>query len=547
MAKIRGTILLATPAPVTEADVGPIEPARKGGKKSKGREPSAPNPALPVALPPLLLGDVSASLPAELRDAAELLLASGFRAKAGELAQTLIRLRGEPHRVAVIGTGPGRDAERAEALCKVGGAALRWARRSARPGEPADEKGPLEVALHLPTVPGLGVAEAAEAIATGAVLASFEFSEFEGTRRRKVRDAARTVRLRLVGPAEAEVDAGLRRARAIAESVNYARTVASRPGNVINPVSLVNVATELAKETRLKLSVLDDKQLRKLGMGGLTAVGGGSPTPPRLLTLEYRPAGAVNGGRPLLIVGKTITFDTGGVSIKPADRMGRMIYDKAGGMAVLGLMRALSLLETRAHVVGILAAAENHVSGEAYRPGDILKLYNGVTVEVTNTDAEGRLVLVDAISWGITQYKPSAVVDLATLTGGVTIALGLNIAGLFSNDDELAGRLISAGAKSGERLWRLPLDDDHREQLKSDHADVVNSAGRYGSAILGAAFVSLALPEKPRVPWAHLDIAGTGDTEKELPYLGKGATGFGVRTLLRWIEETVARAGAEKQ
>jgi leucyl aminopeptidase len=215
--------------------------------------------------------------------------------------------------------------------------------------------------------------------------------------------------------------------------------------------------------------------------------------------------------------------------------MGRMIFDKSGGMAVLGLMYALAKLKVPANVVGILSSAENHVSHLAYRPGDILRMYNGVTVEVTNTDAEGRLVLADALAWGIEQYKPKSVVDLATLTGGCVVALGQTMAGVMANDNELVKELTEAGKRVGEKMWELPVGDEQREQIKSEPADIVNSAGRYASPLQGGAFLSYFVPQDGSVRWAHLDIAGVADTEKDLPYFGKGSTGWGVRTLVEWI------------
>jgi leucyl aminopeptidase len=286
-------------------------------------------------------------------------------------------------------------------------------------------------------------------------------------------------------------------------------------------------------------------------MGGILAVGAGSPaTPPRLIVLEYRPraAGAADGKRrakprsPLLVVGKAITFDTGGISIKPAERMGRMIFDKCGGMAVLGLMYSLAKLRVPVPVIGILASAENHISDSAYRPGDILRMYNGVTVDVTNTDAEGRLVLGDALAWGIERYKPAAVVDLATLTGGVIVALGRSMAGAIGRDDALWEELDRAAHDAGERLWRLPLGDAQREQIKGDAADIVNSAGRDAHPLQGGAFLSYFVPEK--MPWLHLDIAGVADTDKDTALYSKGATGWGVRTLVRWMMERAAGVGA---
>jgi leucyl aminopeptidase len=298
----------------------------------------------------------------------------------------------------------------------------------------------------------------------------------------------------------------------------------------------------LARELGLSIKVLDEKQMKKLGMGGILAVGSGSATPPRMIALEYRPKAGLGylpkGAkpiRPLLVVGKGITFDSGGISIKPADKMGRMVYDKSGAVNVLGIMYAVAKLELAAPVVGILSAAENILGGTSYRPGDLLRMYNGVTVEVTNTDAEGRLVLGDALAWGIETYKPSAVVDMATLTGGVIVALGKTMAGAMGNDDDLMKELSAAAETAGEKLWRLPLGDEHRDLLKSDTADIVNSAGRDASPLQGAAFLSHFIPQDKPVPWAHLDIAGVADAEKDLPYYAKGPTGWGVRTIVEWI------------
>ena len=420
------------------------------------------------------------------------------------------------------------------------------------------------VAVFVPAAAPVAPEAAAEAVVVGVLLASFRYEEYKGAVKRNKEaedDRPRRLDLTLVS-ARSDVDAkGLRaaveRGRTIADGQNFARTIASRPGNDINPPQLAKVAQAMAREVGLACRVLDEREMKRLGMGGILAVGAGSnATPPRMIVLEHRPANvgarlvspssrkgkvARNaGGRatlvsPLLVVGKAITFDTGGISIKPADKMGRMIYDKCGGMAVLGLMYAVARLDLPVHVVGILSSAENHISETAYRPGDILRMYNGVTVEVTNTDAEGRLVLGDALAWGIETYKPQAVVDLATLTGGVIVALGKTMAGVMSNDDTLVGELNAAGELAGEKMWRLPLGEDQRDYIKSDHADIVNSGGREGHPLQGGAFLSFFVPPDRSVPWAHLDIAGVADTEKELPYYAKGATGWGVRTLIEWV------------
>jgi leucyl aminopeptidase len=257
-----------------------------------------------------------------------------------------------------------------------------------------------------------------------------------------------------------------------------------------------------------------------------------------MIVMEYKPRGRNGSSRsskPLLVVGKAITFDSGGISIKPAEKMQKMVYDKCGAMAVLGLMAAVARLRPAGPVVGILSSAENLLSDTSYRPGDILRMYNGVTVEVTNTDAEGRLVLGDALAWGIETYKPSAVVDLATLTGGCVVALGNTLAGLMSNSEPFTREIQNAADTAGEKVWPLPVGDDQRDAIKSDVADIVNSAGRWGSPITAGAFLSYFIPQDDSVPWVHLDIAGVADTEKELPYYGKGATGWGVRTLVEWV------------
>jgi leucyl aminopeptidase len=482
--------------------------------------------------------------PADQDAVAALVSARAVPSRANELAGQAVN-GASPHRVLLVGLGAG-DRPAVQALREAGAALAKAARRHKLDA----------LAAVVPDVAALGdayPAAAVEAIATGFLLGSFQFREFKGsaTRTKDGDTAARGARLTLVtADGGAPARAGLERARVLATAQNLARTVASRPGNDINPPSLAKVATDVARSVGLGVRVLDEKELKRLGMGGLLAVGAGSPNPPRLIVLEHKGAGAgrgqggaakkkAGGGgggpAPVLIVGKSITFDTGGISIKPADKMGEMIYDKSGGMTVLGLMHALAESAYPGHVVGLLTSAENHVSGTAYRPGDIITLYNGVTVEITNTDAEGRLVLADAIAWGIETYKPAAVVDLATLTGGCVVALGHTMAGLFANDDALADELLAAAAVAGEKAWRLPVGDDQRDMLKSNHADIINSAGRWASPLTGAAFLTFALPDKPKVPWAHLDIAGVADTDKELPLYGKGATGYGVRTLFEWL------------
>ena len=418
-------------------------------------------------------------------------------------------------RLLVVGLGE-REKATAETFRVAGGALAKWVRK-----HPVSN-----VVIH-------NVADPA-AFASGLVLGGFDYTDYKGTVTRE-KAAPRSIRIVLAGKFAVEQREALSRAVTIADAQNYARTIASRPGNDINPPSLAKAAELLAREEGLDVQILDEKKMKQLGMGGILAVGSGSnSTPPRMIVLDYSPKGA-RGSRSatLLVVGKSITFDTGGISIKGAAGMQKMVFDKCGGMAVLGMMLAISRLKLPVRVVGILASAENHISETAYRPGDILKMYNGVTVEVTNTDAEGRLVLGDALSWGIETYKPAAVVDLATLTGGVVIALGKSMAGIMSNNDQIVDEITAASRLTGEKVWRLPIGDDQRDLLKSDPADIVNSGPREATPLQGGAFLSYFVPGN--LPWVHIDIAGVADTEKELPYYSKGATGWGVRTLVEWV------------
>jgi leucyl aminopeptidase len=486
------------------------------------------------------------------RAAVDRLFAGGVvHGRAKEIAFDLVDDgRAKASRVFVVGLGRAEKVT-AETLRQAAGQATKALRKHRMK----------RVAIVAPALERVDSNVAADAVTTGLLLAAFQYAEYKGKSRAKDDEAGANRLSVTIVPERDEraVREVVDRARIIAEAQNFARTIACRPGNDINPPKLAQVAQQLAREVGLRVRVLDEKQMARLGMGGILGVGSGSATPPRMIVLEWKGSGfGVQGsgkkrGRrsesspnpeprtlnPLLVVGKAITFDTGGISIKPAANMGRMIFDKSGGMAVLGLMAAVARLKLPVHVVGILASAENHVSATAYRPGDILRMYNGVTVEVTNTDAEGRLVLGDALAWGIETYKPSAVLDLATLTGGCVVALGFSIAGLMCNDDALYRELQTSADATGEKVWRLPLPDEVRDMIKSVPADIVNSAGKYASPLQGGVFLSHFVPDG--MPWAHLDIAGPAETEKELPYYGKGATGWGVRTLVDWVERRAAK------
>lgn len=321
---------------------------------------------------------------------------------------------------------------------------------------------------------------------------------------------------------------------AITQAVIFARNLAHEPANVINPISLAERAQQVAEQSGLTIRVFDEKQLSDMGAGAILAVGKGSQTQPRMIVLEYPGQDAPAGAQPVVLVGKAITFDTGGYSIKSTEGIVGMKYDKCGGVDVLATMQAAAALKIKTPLVGIISAAENMISGDSYRPDDIITTLSGKTVEIISTDAEGRLVLSDALTYAQREYQPRAIIDLATLTGGVVVALGRVRAGLLSNNDELANALYQAGEATSERLWRLPLDEEYSRAMKGEDADLKNSGGREGHCILGGAFLKAFVDDS--VPWAHLDIAGVADTNKDMPYAPKGATGFGVRLLLQYLE-----------
>ncbi len=311
----------------------------------------------------------------------------------------------------------------------------------------------------------------------------------------------------------------------VADAQNFARSLVAQPGNVAVPSRLAEEAEALSGGN-VRFQAWNEEKLRQEGFGALLAVSKGSREPPRFIILEH----PGEGGPPLVLVGKGITFDSGGISLKPAKGMEEMKYDMAGGAAVLGAVRALSKIGVPQRVVALVPAAENLPSGRAMKPGDVIRGLSGRSIEVVNTDAEGRLILSDALAYA-NRLSPAAIVDIATLTGGCVVALGKHASGLMSNDDDLAGRLIAAGERSGERAWRLPLWPEYRSQIDSDIADIKNSGGREASPITAGAFLQEFVDE---VPWAHLDIAGTAWAEKDIGWQPKGATGFGVRLLVEW-------------
>ncbi|MBI2822711.1 MAG: leucyl aminopeptidase [Acidobacteria bacterium] len=372
-------------------------------------------------------------------------------------------------------------------------------------------------------------AAAACAAVEGLLLAIYDPEEYKTSERA----APPISELAVVSPANLETGAileGMEKARVLGESTNFARHLTNQPANIITPVALAGEAEAVARDGGLDLEILGEEQMREKGMNALLGVARGSVEPPRLIVLRYRPerarspAGAGRGA--VALVGKGVTFDTGGISIKPAQSMEEMKADKAGACAVLGAMRAVGQLKPQREVLGVIPAVENMPSGTAQRPGDIVRSLSGKTIEIINTDAEGRLILADALTYAC-RLGASEVVDIATLTGACVVALGHVCAGLFSSDDGLRDRLVEASRRAGERLWQLPLYDEYKKEIQSDIADIKNSGSRWGGAIYAAKFLQEFVGE---IPWAHLDIAGV-DLYKDDTSPLKGASGFGVRTL----------------
>jgi leucyl aminopeptidase len=377
--------------------------------------------------------------------------------------------------------------------------------------------------------PALKSGEAAAQVAFGFKLRSYRFDKYRTTLKPEQQPALKKLTVRAASAGAARKAYASR--EKIAEGVFLTRDLVSEPGNVIYPESLADAASKLS-DVGVDVEILDEKKLKKLGLNALLAVGRGSAKPPRLIVMQWQGASDKHSA-PIALVGKGITFDTGGISIKPAAGMEDMKWDMGGSGAVIGAMHAIAARKAKVNVVGVVAAAENMPDGDAVRPGDIVTSMSGLTIEINNTDAEGRLVLADALWYTQDRFKPRVMVDAATLTGAVIIALGHEHAGLFANDDELAAQLEAAGRESGEKLWRLPLGDAYNKLIDSDAADVKNiSGGRDAGSIIGAQFLQRFVNG---TKWAHLDIAGVAWSKRDAPTVPKGATAFGVRLFDRFV------------
>jgi leucyl aminopeptidase len=376
---------------------------------------------------------------------------------------------------------------------------------------------------------GISPVEAVHAIVEGALVGNFDPDYYRSDRKDQKIDAL-TI-LASGNSDQAALEKAANEAQVIGESQNFTRDLVNEPSNRMTPTILGERAKKMCAEVGLKCEVYGADKIKELKMGAFWSVAQGSDEPPALIVMRYEPAGAP--ANPVLgLVGKGITFDTGGISIKPADGMEKMKYDMAGGATMIGAMRAIALLKPKVKVIGIVCATENMPSGKAQKPGDVQIAMSGKSIEIINTDAEGRLVLADGLFYA-RQLGCTHLVDAATLTGAVVVALGYANAGIFANDDTMYERFHKANDEAGEKMWRLPLDDEYKENIKSTIADIVNSGGRWGGAINAAMFLKEFAED---TPWIHLDIAGTAWMEDQKPWIAKGPSGIALRSLVEFVK-----------
>jgi leucyl aminopeptidase len=446
-----------------------------------------------------------------IREAAADVIASGEVSGKPFEATLLHRpARLKAKRLLLLGGGKAKDFTSSE-LRKLAGTAGRFLK----------PKGIRSFAFVAPE--GIGSEEAVKAIVEGAFVGNFDPDVYKSDRKDQQIESMTVI----ARGDQARLQKAIDEARVIGESQNFTRELVNEPSNRMTPTILAERARKMAQEVGLKCEVYGADKIRELKMGAFWGVAQGSDEPPALIVLRYEPAGAP--ATPILgLVGKGITFDTGGISIKPADGMEKMKYDMAGGAAMIGAMRAIALLKPKSKVIAVICATENMPSGKAQKPGDVQIAMSGKSIEIINTDAEGRLVLADGLYYA-RQLGCTHLVDAATLTGAVVVALGYVNAGVFANDDKFYQQFRSAINKAGERFWRMPLDEDYKESIKSTIADIMNTGGRWGGAVTAAMFLKEFAED---TPWIHLDIAGTAWMEDNKPWIAKGPSGIAVRSLV---------------
>jgi leucyl aminopeptidase len=450
----------------------------------------------------------------------ELLGTDEMRGKQGDIVFIYRPGNLRARRLLLMGAGK-REEFSLDTIRKVTGAAARFLR----------SKGVHSMAILRRSQ--LDLDKSAQAAVEGALLGLFEPDMYK-TESKEERRIDELILVSATAGTNDMLANGVERGRIIGEAVNFARELSNEPSSVLTPSELAERARETAAKFGLDIDVLDEARMKELGMGALLGVARGSDEPAKLIVLRYTPSGTEpmgNDADVIAIVGKGITFDSGGISIKPADGMEKMKYDMSGAAATLAAMRAIAQLKPPINAIGIMPASENMPSGRAYKPGDVLRSMSGKTIEVINTDAEGRLILADAISYA-RKLGATRIIDLATLTGAVSIALGTINVGVLGNNQEFIDEIRQAGREVGERLWQLPLDDDYRELIKSEIADIKNTGGRYAGTITAAYFLKEFAED---TPWVHLDIAGTAWESERKPYMSKGPTGVAIRTIINYV------------
>jgi leucyl aminopeptidase len=457
-----------------------------------------------------------------VQSAASDLLAS--REVSGKMFETVVVHRPQglkARRLLLVGGGKAKDFSSFE-LRKLAGTAVRFLK----------PKQIRSLAFLLPEMPS-GAADVVKAAVEGAYVGNFDADTYKSDRKDQL-----IQELTLLAPAGADrvaLEKALAEARDLAESQNFTRELVNEPGNRMTPTMLAERARRMVAEVKsphLTIEVLGPEKIRELKMGAFWSVAQGSDEPPQLIVMRYTPPGAPE--KPVLgLVGKGITFDSGGISIKPADGMEKMKYDMAGGAAMLGAIRAIALLQPKVKVIGIVCATENMPSGKAQKPGDVQIAMTGKSIEIINTDAEGRLVLADGLAYA-RQLGATHLIDVATLTGAVVVALGGVNAGVFANNDEMYARFEQAERRAGEKMWRMPLDEEYRELIRSGIADIKNTGGRYGGAISAAMFLKEFVED---TPWIHLDIAGTAWTEENKSWIALGPSGIAVRSIVEFVKD----------
>lgn len=501
---MKTTISLSTPAEVeTESLVAVVLDQSTGNSADKNRKPELKLAAADSAL----------------ESAAADLLGSGEVAGKPYETNLLHKPAGLKAKRLLLISGGSAKSFSAYDLRRIAGTAVRTLK----------SRGIRSFAFIAPT--GMGAEQAVRAIVEGAYVGNFDPDYYRSDRKDQKIDALTVV----AGGDKNTLEKAAREAQIVGESQNFTRDLVNEPSNRMTPTILADRAKKMCADVGLKCEVYGPDKIKEMKMGAFWSVAQGSDEPPALIVMTYEPAEAP--AKPVLgLVGKGITFDTGGISIKPADGMEKMKYDMAGGATMIGAMRAIALLKPKVKVIGIVCATENMPSGKAQKPGDVQIAMSGKSIEIINTDAEGRLVLADGLYYA-RQLGCTNLVDAATLTGAVVVALGYSNAGVFANDEDMYTRFQSANAKAGEKMWRMPLDDEYKEQIRSSIADIMNTGGRWGGAITAAMFLKEFAED---TPWIHLDIAGTAWMEDQKPWIAKGPSGIALRSLVEFVKSFAA-------